>query len=121
MAVPSPSGLASRPGIRTTWEPAGAEPPWFFLEVEHGGVNFPSRRSFMIGAGWAAAASVCAFGEQAGARKHASSADLSSGLKSLVRPERKFILETMASEDIPGAAVCLIYDGTSWIEALGVT
>src|SRR5260370_26539543 len=25
-AVPSPSGLACRPGIRTTWERAGAEP-----------------------------------------------------------------------------------------------
>ena len=24
--VPSPSGLACRPGMRTTWEPAGAEP-----------------------------------------------------------------------------------------------
>jgi hypothetical protein len=63
----------------------------------------------MIGAGWAAAASVCAFGEQAGARERASSADVPSGLESLVTPERKFILGSMASEDIPGTAVCLIY------------
>jgi CubicO group peptidase (beta-lactamase class C family) len=77
----------------------------------------------MIRAGWTAAASVCALGERAGARARqgASRADAPPELQSLVAPERKNIVQSMAREDIPGAAVCLIHEGKAWIEGLGVT
>jgi CubicO group peptidase (beta-lactamase class C family) len=84
-------------------------------------MSFWSRRSFIIRAGWTAAASVGALGKRAGARDIASRADVPPGLESLITPEREIIVESMASEDIPGAAVCLIYKGMAWIEGLGVT
>jgi CubicO group peptidase (beta-lactamase class C family) len=84
-------------------------------------MSFSSRRSFMIRAGWTAAASVCALGERAGARELASDADMPPELQSLIASERKNIVESMARQDIPGAAVCLIDAGTAWIEGFGVT
>jgi CubicO group peptidase (beta-lactamase class C family) len=81
----------------------------------------------MIRAGLTAAASVCALGQRADAhaRLHAkgdaSNVDVPPDLQSLVAPERKNIVDTMATEDIPGAAVCLIHEGKSWIEGFGVT
>jgi len=33
MDVAPPSGLAWRPGIRTTWEPASAEPRYQYLDL----------------------------------------------------------------------------------------
>src|SRR5882757_168598 len=81
-----------------------------------------SRRSFMIRAGWTAAASFSALGERgARAREGARRTDAPPELQSLVVPERKNIVESMAREDIPGAAVCLIHEGKTWIEGFGVT
>lgn len=76
----------------------------------------------MIRAGWTAAASACALAEVAGARtREGSRASAPPELQSLVAPERKNIVDSMASEDIPGAAVCLIHEGVAWIEGFGVT
>jgi CubicO group peptidase (beta-lactamase class C family) len=85
-------------------------------------MSFSSRRSFMIRAGWAAAASACTLAEGAGARtREGSRADAPPELQSLVAPERKNVVDSMTSEDIPGAAVCLIHEGKAWIEGFGVT
>ena len=84
-------------------------------------MSFSSRRSFVIRAAWTAAASFCTGGERAVAREGASRADLPPALQSLVAPERRNIVESMAREDIPGAAVCLIHQGKAWIEGFGVT
>jgi CubicO group peptidase (beta-lactamase class C family) len=84
-------------------------------------MSFSSRRSFMIHAGCTAAASVFALGERADARDGASRADAPPELHSLVAPERKNVVESMAREDIPGAAVCFIHEGRAWVEGFGVT
>jgi CubicO group peptidase (beta-lactamase class C family) len=83
-------------------------------------MSFSSRRSFMIRAGWTAA-SLCAVGKQVGARPAADDNDAPPELQFLVAPERKHILESMATEDIPGVSVCLIADDRAWIEGFGVT
>jgi len=80
-----------------------------------------SRRSFMIRAGWTAAASLCAFGKQVGARPVSDDDDAPPELQFLVAPERKHIMESMAKEDIPGVSVCLIAEDKAWIEGFGVT
>jgi CubicO group peptidase (beta-lactamase class C family) len=73
------------------------------------------RRSFLLGAGFAA---VCA-------GSAAAESSLSTGaidVRSLVAAERKRILEAMKSHDIPGVALCCIYEGQPiLIEGLGVT
>jgi hypothetical protein len=73
-------------------------------------MTYSSRRSFMIRAGWTAAASLCAPGKQAGARPAAVDDGAPPELQFLVAPERKHIIESMAKEDIPGVSVCLIAD-----------
>ena len=83
-------------------------------------MSFSGRRSFMIRAGWAAAASLCAAGKQVGARPVADD-DLPPGLQFLISPQRKHIVESMAKEDIPGVSVCLIAEDKAWIEGFGVT
>jgi CubicO group peptidase (beta-lactamase class C family) len=75
----------------------------------------------MIRAGWAAAASVCALGQRAVAREGASPAGAPPELQALLAPERRNVIESMAREDIPGAAICLIHRRKAWIEAFGVT
>jgi CubicO group peptidase (beta-lactamase class C family) len=75
----------------------------------------------MIRAGWTAAASVCALGQRAGAREGASPAGAPPELQSLIAPERRNVIESMAREEIPGAALCLIRDRKAWIEGFGVT
>jgi CubicO group peptidase (beta-lactamase class C family) len=80
-----------------------------------------SRRSFMVRAGWTAAASLCAPGKQVGARPAADDDGAPPELQFLVTPERKHIIESMAKEDIPGVAVCLIAADKAWIEGFGVT
>jgi len=85
-------------------------------------MSFSNRRSFMIRASWAAAASACTLVEGIAARaREGSRAIAPPGLQSLVAPERKYVVDSMASEDIPGAAVCLIHEGKAWIEGFGVT
>jgi CubicO group peptidase (beta-lactamase class C family) len=84
-------------------------------------MSFSSRRSFMIHAGLSAAASVCALGERVGAGETASRSEVPPGLEALVASERRNILASMATENIPGAAVCLIDEGNIWIEGFGAT
>lgn len=80
-----------------------------------------SRRSFMIRAGWAAAASLCAVGKQVGGRPAVDDDDAPPELQFLVAPERKHIMESMAKEGIPGVSVCLIAEDKAWIEGFGAT
>lgn len=79
-----------------------------------------NRRSFMLGAGFAAASLSAppARAQTDGSRRSAKRTDV----RSLIESERKRIAEAMARDDIPGVAVCLILDGKpAWIEGLGVT
>jgi CubicO group peptidase (beta-lactamase class C family) len=81
-----------------------------------------SRRSFLVGAGCAAAASLCALPRPASAANHTTPIEAPPKLKPLIDRERKNILATMAKNDIPGVAVCLLYEGKpAWIEGFGVT
>src|ERR1700691_5062998 len=80
-----------------------------------------SRRSFMIRAGWTAAASLCACAKHIGARPAADDGGVPAELQFLVAPERKHIIESMAKEDIPGVSVCLVAEDQAWIEGFGVT
>jgi CubicO group peptidase (beta-lactamase class C family) len=76
----------------------------------------------VIGAGCVAAASICALPRRASAGAGTTPLEAPPDLQPLIDRERKNIIETMAKEDIPGAAVCLIYEGKpAWIEGFGVT
>jgi CubicO group peptidase (beta-lactamase class C family) len=76
----------------------------------------------VIGAGCAAAASICALPRRASSASGTTPVEAPPVLQPLIDRERKNILATMAKEDIPGAAVCLIYEGKpAWIEGFGVT
>src|ERR1700722_5369785 len=80
-----------------------------------------SRRSFVIRAGWTAAASLCRSG-RAGALEGPGQTIRLREARSLIEPERKTLLRAMEAADIPGAAVCLIHAGKpSWVEGFGVT
>ena len=75
------------------------------------------RRALIVGAGSLAAASWLS---KAGAG--ASPTEVPVELQSLISRERDSILAAMASDDVPGAAVCLLYHGKSaWVEGLGIT
>jgi len=79
----------------------------------------PDRRSFLLGAGLAAS-SVGAPRARAASLPASRCSAAPADLRSLIEPER--IAKAMASDDIPGAAVCLVHDGKpSWIEGFGVT
>ena len=81
----------------------------------------PDRRSFMLGAGLAAA-SMYLPGVRAQTNSSSRSPDRRLDLESLMDAERARIKEIMARENIPGVAVCLIHDGEPvWIEGFGVT
>src|ERR1700722_769198 len=81
-----------------------------------------SRRSFMVGAGLATAASIASFPLRVHAASGKQSLEAPPDLQPLIDRERKNILATMAKEDIPGAGICLIYQGKPvWIEGFGVT
>lgn len=70
-----------------------------------------NRRSFMLGAGGVAAASVWT-----------PSAGAQADVRSVVEPERKRIAEAMARDAIPGVTVCLFLDGEPvWTEGFGIT
>ena len=80
-----------------------------------------SRRSFIGGAGSAAAAILYGLRARADARAPSAGTVVAHG-EPLVESERRSVLEAMAQEDIPGVAVCLIRDGRpAWVEGLGVT
>jgi len=81
-----------------------------------------SRRSFMVGAGLATAASIASFPRRADAKLDKPRVQAPPDLQPLIDRERKNILAAMAKEDIPGAGICLIYEGKPvWIEGFGVT
>ncbi|HEY2779332.1 MAG TPA: serine hydrolase domain-containing protein [Steroidobacteraceae bacterium] len=76
-----------------------------------------TRRSFLAGAGMTAAASLMPRGAAAGSPVQAP-----ADLQPLIARERENILATLAKDDVPGAAVCLLYEGKpAWIEGFGVT
>jgi CubicO group peptidase (beta-lactamase class C family) len=78
------------------------------------------RRFFMVGAGATAIAALTS-------RSHGVATanrvlDAPPELQPLINLERKKILATMAKKDVPGVAVCLIYQGKpAWIEGFGAT
>jgi len=85
-------------------------------------MNQSTRRSFMVGAGCAVAGSIVGARRGISAEFGTTRADIAPELRELIENERKNILATMAKEDIPGAAVCFIYEGKPvWIEGFGVT
>lgn len=80
-----------------------------------------SRRSFVVGAGSAAAVGLCSLQIPAAARVSFRRAVVPQG-EPLIAAERGRILEAMSKEDVPGVAVCLIRDGQpAWVEGFGVT
>jgi CubicO group peptidase (beta-lactamase class C family) len=71
----------------------------------------------MIGVGTLAAASLL---PKARARA-IQAVEVPDELRSMISRERENILTAMASDDIPGAAVCLLHQGKPvWVEGLGV-
>jgi CubicO group peptidase (beta-lactamase class C family) len=81
-----------------------------------------SRRSFVVRAGCAAAASVCSLPLQVTAKGRTTTVEAPANVRTLIDREHENILATMTKEDIPGVAVCLIYEGKpAWIEGFGVT
>jgi CubicO group peptidase (beta-lactamase class C family) len=76
-----------------------------------------TRRTFLVGAGMTAAASLFK-----GATAAASTVQAPADLRPLIERERENILSTMNKDDVPGAAVCLLYQGKpAWSEGFGVT
>jgi CubicO group peptidase (beta-lactamase class C family) len=81
-----------------------------------------SRRSFVVSAGCAVTASICALPRGATAANRTTLVEAPPNLRPLIDRERKNILAAMEKEAIPGVAVCLIYEGKpAWIEGFGVT
>jgi CubicO group peptidase (beta-lactamase class C family) len=81
-----------------------------------------SRRSFVGGVGFAALAALGAISRRASAETAKSSVATPFAIQDLVEQERRRIRDAMARQDIPGAAVCLMYQGKpAWIEGFGVT
>lgn len=75
------------------------------------------RRSLLIGAG-----SLAAVSWLSGARAGVGPTEVAVELQSLVSRERDNILAAMLRDDIPGAAVCLLYQGKpAWVEGFGIT
>lgn len=81
-----------------------------------------TRRSFVIGVAGAAAAAGFPLCRGASAAGATALIEADAQLRALIDRERTKILATMEKENIPGAAVCLVYDGKPvWIEGFGVT
>jgi CubicO group peptidase (beta-lactamase class C family) len=77
-----------------------------------------TRRTFLVGAGMTAAASLFSRASRAEGSRFQAPAEL----QQLIARERDNILTTMDKDDVPGAAVCLLYQGKpAWIEGFGVT
>lgn len=75
------------------------------------------RRSLIIGIG-----SLAAVSSLSAVRAGTSPTEVPDELQSLISRERDNILAAMASDDVPGAAVCLIYQGKpAWVEGFGIT
>ena len=80
-------------------------------------MTISTRRSFLVGAGCVASTALFAT-----ARGAESKRDLDPTLQRLIDQERRTILDDMTKLGVPGAAICLIYDGKpAWVEGFGVT
>ncbi len=78
-----------------------------------------SRRSFLVGAGVAASAGAA---PRLGAARDPNPRRVPPETQTLIDRERQSLLAAMKTGDIPGAAVCFIYEGRPvWIEGFGVT
>ena len=79
-----------------------------------------TRRSLIVGAGLAASA--LALSRPGRAAIEATTGALTPDLLPLIDRERARILAAMKQDDVPGAAVCLLYEGKAvWVEGFGVT
>ncbi len=84
-------------------------------------MNPTTRRSFIIGATCAGAATAMSLSREIFARSNEPRIDADADLERSIQEERKRIREAMSKERIPGAAICLIYEGRpAWIEGFGV-
>jgi CubicO group peptidase (beta-lactamase class C family) len=81
-----------------------------------------TRRSFVLSAGCAAAASLVIPRRSMSNETGPVVLQAPGEVRELIERERQAILATMAKENIPGAAVCFVHDGKlAWLEAFGVT
>jgi CubicO group peptidase (beta-lactamase class C family) len=80
-----------------------------------------TRRSLLIGAGFTAA-SALVMPRRGRAAFEATSGALTSDILPLIDQERARILSVLKKDDVPGAAVCLLYQGKAvWVEGFGAT
>lgn len=85
-------------------------------------MNRTSRRSFIAGATCAGALQALSLPQRVIAESSNSLIDADADLERLIAEERRRIRAAMKKDRIPGAAICLIYDGRpAWIEGFGVT
>jgi CubicO group peptidase (beta-lactamase class C family) len=84
-------------------------------------MNCTTRRSFVIGTGCAGAAAAMSLPRAVLAGAESALIEADADFRHLIDEERKTIRAVMTKESIPGAAICLIYDGKpAWIEGFGV-
>jgi CubicO group peptidase (beta-lactamase class C family) len=77
-----------------------------------------TRRTFLVGAGMTAASLL----SRGAAATSTATVQAPADLQPLIARERENILATLEKDDVPGAAVCLVYQGNpAWIEGFGVT
>lgn len=82
----------------------------------------PTRRSFVLSAGCTAAASLLVPRSLISNESGPSVLEARDEVRKLIEAERQVILTSMAKEDIPGAAICLVHEGKlAWLEGFGVT
>jgi CubicO group peptidase (beta-lactamase class C family) len=82
-------------------------------------MTLADRRSFLIGAGSTAAASLLRSGA---AQSESSHRAVPPEINRLIEAQRNDIRAAMAGQNLEGAAVCLIYEGAPiWVEGFGVT
>jgi CubicO group peptidase (beta-lactamase class C family) len=80
-----------------------------------------TRRSLLIGAGLTAA-SALVMTRRGHAASEATRGTLTSDILLLIDQERARIQSVMKKDAVPGAALCLLYEGKAvWVEGLGVT
>ncbi len=84
-------------------------------------MNRTTRRSFIIGTTCAGALAAMSVTHRVRAKSHDALIDADGALRRSIDEERRRIRAAMSKDGIPGAAICLIYDGKpAWIEGFGV-
>jgi CubicO group peptidase (beta-lactamase class C family) len=79
-----------------------------------------TRRSFVLGVGYAAASFLSR--PSVAAESGPAVPQAPSDIRALIDAERQTILATMERDDIQGAAICFVHDGKlAWLEGFGVT